>query len=97
MATILVPLDGSALAETALPQAQQLAQTLDAAITLLRVLTYREESRRLAFERMSTWDDRQLRPEEFDRQISIAGRIYALRFLELGLANLPAVAASLAL
>jgi nucleotide-binding universal stress UspA family protein len=50
MKTILVPLDGSALAEQVLPSVQQLARTLDAQARLLRVVSD-EESERLVAER----------------------------------------------
>src|SRR5689334_20620101 len=39
MKTILVPLDGSALAERVLPYARLLARTIDARLHLLRVIT----------------------------------------------------------
>ena len=39
MKTILVPLDGSALAESVLPYARLLARTIDARLHLLRVVT----------------------------------------------------------
>ena len=48
MNTILVPLDGSALAEQVLPQVSTLALTLDAKVCLLQVVAEPERNRPLA-------------------------------------------------
>jgi len=69
MATILVPLDGSVLAETVIPYAQHLATTLSADLVLLRVVTPRERSRLLAEEMVDSWDDTLPPREDLDRQI----------------------------
>lgn len=57
MATILVPLDGSAFAETVLPYVRLLAKTLNADVQLLRVVTAKEQERFLAYESVAVWDD----------------------------------------
>ncbi|HEX9370885.1 MAG TPA: universal stress protein [Roseiflexaceae bacterium] len=52
MDKILVPLDGSALAEQALPYAQLIAPLLDASVRLIRVISYADHQHLLASEQM---------------------------------------------
>jgi len=69
MATILIPLDGSVLAEKALPHARLLATALDADIMLLRALTNHEQARLLAEETVDLWDDTLPPRAEMNQQI----------------------------
>jgi nucleotide-binding universal stress UspA family protein len=65
MSTILVPLDGSPLAEQVLPYVRLLATTLALDVRLLRVVTEREQGRALAEDDVTIWDD--TRPPRYER------------------------------
>ncbi len=62
MNTILVPLDGSAIARQSLPYVQMLAILLSARIHLLRVLSAADRDHMLSSDSLLSWGMRVSRP-----------------------------------
>jgi nucleotide-binding universal stress UspA family protein len=74
MQAILVPLDGSTLAEQALPFAQLLAPLLDARVHLLRVIAHSDVHRLIAADDVLLIDDP--RPTPVERERNAASLLY---------------------